>query len=254
MDLLINNYDKLTNIIKNNFYYILGVSIFFLIILFIIFIFVSYVVIKLLRTEIDNNSIFFYDFNKHEKDILVRYGDCKIEEIYVIKHPFNNIIDFLINVVTLYKYKKIINESKEYLPHHTQFILTLRLPNNEFKMILLEKNNCVSLSENFVMNSEKKMRCINVIKKGYTLNKLLQKTIKRIGKESFFNWHIYKNNCQQFSKEILFSIGKLTKKNKEFLYEDKILQKFCPSEFMLHILNCLCVVLNIIEKYIYQLL
>jgi len=239
--------------INKNIYHILGLLVFFSIFLFIIFIFVSYAIIKLLQTEIDNNSIFFYDFNNHEKKLLEKYGDYKIEHIYIIKHPFNNVIDFLLNIITFYKYKQIINESKDYLPHHTQFILSIRVPSTNLKkLILLEKNNCVSLSENFTLTNDKKIKYINVKKKGYTLNKLLNSTINRIGKNAFFNWHLYKNNCQKFSKEILFTIGKLTKENKAFLYEDRILQKYYPSEFMLHILNCLCVILNIFEKYIYN--
>jgi hypothetical protein len=240
------------NFVNKNIYHILGLLVFFSILLFIIFIFVSYAVIKILQTEIDNNSIFFYDFNNHEKKMLEKYGDCKIQHIYIVKHPFNDFIDFLINICTFYRYKQIIDESKDYLPHHTQFILSIRLPNNLKKLILLEKNNCVSLSENFTINTNKKIKCINVKKKNYTLNNLLNDTINRIGKHAFFNWHIYKNNCQKFSKEILYTIGKLTKKNKEFLYEDRILQKYYPSEFMLHSLNCLCVILNIFQKYIYN--
>ena len=239
--------------INKNIYHILGLLIFFSIFLFIIFIFVSYAIIKLLQTEIDNNSIFFYDFNNHEKKLLEKYGDYKLEHIYIIKHPFNNVIDFLLNIITFYKYKQIINESKDYLPHHTQFILSIKVPSTNLKkLILLEKNNCVSLSENFTLTNDKKIKYISVKKKGYTLNKLLNDTINRIGKNAFFNWHLYKNNCQKFSKEILFTIGKLTKENKAFLYEDRILQKYYPSEFMLHILNCLCVILNIFEKYIYN--
>jgi hypothetical protein len=238
--------------INKNIYSIIGLSILLFIFVFIIFIFVSFVIIKLLKSEIDNNNIFFYDFNKHEKYILEKYGNYKIEQIYIVKQPLNAFIDFIINILTFNRYKQIINESKEYLPHHTQFILSIRLPNKMKKLILLEKNNCVSLSENFTVHNDKKIKVINVKKKGYTLNKLLDDTLKRIGKHAFFNWHIYKNNCQRFSKEILLTIGKLTKENKDFLYEDRIFQRYYPSEFMLHILNCLCVILNIFEKYIYN--
>lgn len=250
---MINIFNDIFDFVTNNIYYILITTILFSLCLLVIFIFVSYIVIKLLKTEIDNNSIFFYDYNKNEKKILEKYGDYQVEQIYIVKQPLNSIIEFVINLVTFYKYKRIIEESKECLPHHTQFILSIRLPDNTKKLVLLEKNNSVSLSENYVMHTNKKMKCINIKKKGYTLNKLLGDTLKRIGNNVFFNWHIYKNNCQRFSKEILLTVGKLTKENREFLEEDKIFQKYYPSEFMLHILNCLCVVLNIFEKYIYNL-
>ena len=34
------------------------------------------------------------------------------------------------------------------------------------------------------------------LNKKYTLNKLLNKTKKRIGNKNFFNWGIYKNNSK----------------------------------------------------------
>ncbi len=245
------DFKNIINFIKNNSYYILFFMIGLIILSIISFIFVSYAIIKLLQYEIDNNSILFYDYNKHEKNMLNLYGDCKIEHIYIVKQPLHILINLALNIFTFYRYNEIIKEKKEYFPYHTQFIINIRLKNGEQKLLLLEKNNSVSLMENFTIHSNKKMLRINIKKKKLTLNKLLDDTIQRIGNEKFFNWHIYKNNCQKFSREILITLNKLTKGTDNFIYEDKILKKYTLSEFTLHTINCLCVVLNIFEKYIY---
>ena len=49
---------------------------------------------------------------------------------------------------------------------------------------------------------------------------------------------------------------KYNKINKTFIFHDKLNDKLfnmiSPSEFTTHIWNCLCVICNIIEKYIYD--
>ena len=119
-------------------------------------------------------------------------------------------------------------------------------------MLLLEKNNCINISENFFINNTQEIKQLNIKTKELTINKILNITQNRLGNEKYFNWHLYKNNCQEFTKEILKTIGKYNKKNKEFIFRDKLFKIIIPSEFTLHIGNCLCVFYNIIEKYIYD--
>jgi hypothetical protein len=38
----------------------------------------------------------------------------------------------------------------------------------------------------------------------------------------------------------------------EFIYRDKLIKLYNPSEFTLHIINCLCAIYNIFEKYIFD--
>ena len=46
---------------------------------------------------------------------------------------------------------------------------------------------------------------------------------------------------------------KYNKTNKKFIFCNKLLKIIIPTEFTLHIINCLCVIQNIIEKYIYDI-
>ena len=81
----------------------------------------------------------------------------------------------------------------------------------------------------------------------------MSKTQKRIGNNRYFNWNIYKNNCQEFTKEILITLNKNFKKYDKFIFSDKFIQKYyLPSDFTLHIINCVFIIINFIEKYIYD--
>jgi len=131
-------------------------------------------------------------------------------------------------------------------------VFEIVLPNGMKKLLLLEKNNCINISENFFVNNSQEIKELHIKNKNLTINNILNTTQERLGNEKYFNWHLYKNNCQEFTKEILKTIGKYNKKNKNFIFRDKLFKLIIPSEFTLHIGNCLCVFYNIFEKYIYD--
>jgi hypothetical protein len=235
---------------------ILNVNVLIVVCIFIVlcgillFVICSYLIIKFLRLSIDDNSIFFYKYNKKTKIMLDTYGDCKIHKIYLCREPFNKIIHFIINIVTLYNYEKIISLSPECYPYHSSFVMQLKTADG-YKFILLDKNNCINITTDFNINNMQEYKQIHV-KQCHTLNSILTHTLERIGNSTFFNWNIYKNNCLDFSREILTTIHKLNKTNKQFISCDKILEPLNPSEFTLHMVNCLNVIFNIIQKYIYD--
>ena len=247
------NLDELTIIYSiHNVKYII---LFFILIIFvslILFILVSYVWFKLLKSSIEDNNILFYQYNKKSKHLLDLYGNYKLTKIYLVRQPFSKFITFLLNTITFYNYEKLINESKDNFPYHTLLIFEIDLQNGTKKLLLLEKNNCINISENFFINNSQEVKEINIKHKNFTINEILNNTQQRLGNEKYFNWHLYKNNCQEFTKEILKTICKNTNKNKEFIFRDKLMKTIIPSEFTLHVGNCLFVIYNIIEKYIYD--
>lgn len=236
-------------------HYIKYITFFLLLFFFLsmlLFIIISYFILKFLKLELDNNNILFYQYNKKSKKLLDLYGDYKLTNIYLVRQPFSKFITFLLNIFTLYNYEKLIHESQDNFPYHTLFIFEIILKNGMKKMLLLEKNNCINISENFFINSSQEIKQLNIQKRNLTINSILNETQTRVGNETYFNWHLYKNNCQEFAKEILKTIQKYNKTNKEFIFRDKLFKIIIPSEFTLHIGNCLCVFYNIIEKYIYD--
>ena len=95
-----------------NLKYITIVIIFFIFIM-LLFIIVSYFVIKLLKLSLDNNNILFYQYNKKSKKILDLYGNYKLTKIYLIRQPFSKFVTFVLNILTLFAYEKLISESKD---------------------------------------------------------------------------------------------------------------------------------------------
>jgi len=248
----ININHLINDIILPNITYIVSFSIIFILVSFILFIVCSYFVLKFLKMSIDNNNILFYQYNKKSQKILDTYGDHEVTKIYLVRQPFSKFITFLLNMFTLYNYEKLINESQENFPYHIFLVFEIKLPNNMRKLLLLEKNNCINICENFLINNLQDIKTIKLKNKNYTITSILKTTQTRVGNEKFFNWHLYKNNCQEFTKEILITLDKYCKTNKEYIFRDKLFKIIIPSEFTLHIGNCLCILYNITEKYIYD--
>ena len=88
-------------------------------------------------------------------------------------------------------------------------------------------------------------------KSKFTLKKVLNKTQQRIGNQKYFNWNLHKNNCQEFTKEILVTLNKYNEEYTNFIFSDKIIQKYySPSDLSLYIINCVFIIINFIEKYL----
>lgn len=221
----------------------------------IIFIICSYFFIKLLSIDIDANNILFYKYNKNSQKILDLYGEHKVTKIYLIRQPLSHFINTLLNIFTFYNYNKLITESQQNFQFHTKLIFEIKLKNNERKLVSLEKNNSIIISDNFYINNSQENKIIKINKKHkLTINAILQSTQERVGIEKYFNWHIYKNNCKEFIKEILITINSYKKEHDTFIFGnigiDKLINIIVPTEFSTHIVNSLVNINNIIEKYI----
>ena len=220
------------------------------VICFVVFVICSYFVLKFLKKSIEYNNVFFYQYNKKCQGIIDKYGDCKINKIYLVRQPFGKLLNLFCNILTLFNYNKYISESEDNSPYHQSLIFEIK-NENTIKFLLLEKNNCINICETFLINKTYDFKKVPISKKNITLNKILKVTQKRIGNYKFFNWNIYKNNCQQFTKEILITLNSYTKEYKDFIVKDKIIkERYNPSDFTLHLVNCFLIIMNFTEKYV----
>lgn len=233
-----------------NIYFYFFVSLALIITSIILLIIGTYIIFKLLQISIDNSNIFFYTFNKQTTKILNIYGKYRIKKIYIIKQPIREIIMFICDLITFFNYSEILNNSKNY---HTSLLFEISYKGNR-KFLLLEKNNSINLTDKFIINNNSQFKQVLLDKnnKKLNLNTLLEKTKHRIGLNKFYGWNIAEDNCLDFTKNILETLGKYNKKYEEYIYKDNILLVYKPTEFISHTFNTLSSIMNIIEKYVYE--
>lgn len=234
----------LTFTINSNFILLSGILIAITsLCVFLFLVIISYFILK----SINISHVLFYDYNKKTKNMLSIYGDDNITKIYLVKQPVGNMVKIFFNLATFYKYTQFIDEA---MPCHTLFIVEIK-KNNIKKLLMIEKNNSINISDNFYVSNCQDIKDIH-IKKKYTLNSILTYTKDRIGIKQFFNWSLYANNCQEFTKECLVTINKYNKTTHNFMFNDNISKIIQPTEFSLNVVISLFNVYNIFEKYVYD--
>jgi hypothetical protein len=220
----------------------------FIILLMVIF----YVIIKFLEISLDK-MVFFYDYNKLCRKMLKKYGDCEINKIYLVRKTFEKFYTFLTNVVTLFRYDDMLKQSKDNCHYHTMILLEVKLENGGVKWMLLEKNNCIIMNDNFILTQGMEVKEMTLKEKKMCLKEFLEETRNRMGNENFFNWHVFKNNCQEFTKQLLLTADCYDDFCEKFIFNDEIMKLSQPSEFFYCMFNFLCIIYNLLEKYIFEL-
>lgn len=233
---------------------VLGI-ILFLIIGFLVWLLCSYYAFKWLKLKIDQDCFYFNEYNSDCCTILKKYGEYPIKRIYLVRQPITTFAKILLNIITFYKFEqemKKFNETKNeiFFPYHTSIIIEVKLPNNTLKKILIEKNNCIKFALDFRISDKQDIRKISLNGKKYTLRGVLGATRERIGNNIFFNWQISRNNCQMLVKEMLITLGKFTKKNKDFMFQCEFTNHITFSDFSLHIINTISNICNTIESLV----
>ena len=230
----------------------------FIIVIILLLMVIFYIIIKILEISLDK-MVFFYDYNKLCRKILKKYEDCEINKIYLIRTSLNQIYTILLNIITLFKYDEIVKNSEDNFPYHTMLLLEVKLKNdenkNKVKWLLLEKNNCITINDNFILSQGMHVEEIELKypEKKIYLKDFLEETRNRMGNENFFNWHLFKNNCQEFTKELLITVGSYDDYYKKIIFSNKIFELINLSEFFYCMFNCLCIFNNFLEKNIFEL-
>lgn len=243
---------------NKNIQYMLIILIIIIIILFvcvILGIIISYYVIKYLKINVLNDIYYSnYGYNKKSIELLKKYGEYKIKNIYLIKNPINKLSILLLNLLTFYGYNTKLNNlnqhlKKKYIPHHISIMIEIKIKNNT-KFLCIEKTSNVNISENIHLDNNKIIKKINIENKQISIDHILKETQNRIGDNTFFNWSIYKNNCSIFIKELLITLDLCNNKNMKFINQDNI-QYIYFNKLLLHIMYSCCVINNIITHYFY---
>jgi hypothetical protein len=176
----------------------------------ICFIMMSYFFLFVFKKNMNNYTI-FNEYTPSSKIAIEKYGDNKIVNAYLVTEPLHIFYLFLYKALSFSNSCDCIKNVR-----HTTLLLEVEINKNENKLILIDKTNCINIFTEFKMNDKYTVVPIQLKKKSksiLTLRKVLDETYERIGKRKFFNWHVYKNNCNYFIDNMIKTI------NKDFVYD-----------------------------------
>ena len=158
------------------------------------------------------------EFSNKIKKILTKYGNQKVRAIRIGRRPINNMVEKAFDVISLGKWSKLRDQYYYDRLFHLFLIITLE----DGTIISLEKNSIVTMTEDDERCSMKDVECIELEypADSLILDELVRKPLERIGKEKYFIYHPFDQNCQIFIRDVLTTFGLYNKKIDDFVYQD----------------------------------
>ena len=157
-------------------------------------------------------------FSNKIKKILDKYGNQKIRAIRIGRRPINSLVEKAFDIISLGKWSKLRNEYYFDRLFHLFLVLTM----DDGTVISFEKNSIVTATEDDPRCSMKDVECIELEypTDSISLDDFVRKPLERIGKDKYFVYQPFDQNCQIFLRDVLTTFGLYTKKIDDFVYQD----------------------------------
>jgi hypothetical protein len=149
------------------------------------------------------------------RNVLNKYGQQSIKSIVVKRTPLSNVVEGLMNAITLGKWKEIKGAHDKM--YHLYAVLTL----DSGKKLLLEKNERPVLSESIPADTkETQSTAVTAMTAPIKLDDFIGKTIKRLTLEDYITYEGFSLNCQHFIRAHMLANGLLDPSLLSFIYQD----------------------------------
>lgn len=158
-----------------------------------------YVFLFYFKRTINEYNICFNVYNYHTKMCIAKYGDCKISNAYLLLSPINPFHVYVASMISFTNCKPITDRVR-----HVKLLVEITTDSNSNtkKFVVIDKTSYIDISTDFQIDDTTEIYNITITGEN-TLNRILNKTRRRIGDSKFFNWHFYENNCQYFIRNLV---------------------------------------------------
>jgi len=158
------------------------------------------------------------------RDILNKYGDYTITNIYIRRKPIVNMIDRFLNLISFGKLDKAKAELGYDKLFHLSMVLLMRPSNTvsgsgENVYVLVEKNEVINMDMLSYKQVISQPHLQFGIPAGTSFRDLIERAQHMTG-DAFFKYDAFTNNCQMFIAGILQASGLLNEKFKLFILQD----------------------------------
>jgi hypothetical protein len=154
------------------------------------------------------------DYSTKAQKLLDKFGDQQIQKITLVRNPVSDALIEVLNVASFGDFKKKLKETEYDKLFHLAIVF-----DTQKGRILVEKNEVVNLSET-VPNKEGKEERDVPINKNLTVKEALDNTERRLGKDLYYKYSAYDNNCQNFILNILKANDLGTDEDYEWVKQD----------------------------------
>jgi hypothetical protein len=176
------------------------------------------------------------DYRNATKQLVNNYGSYDIKSIEAIRTPIINVINTLMNVITLGKFKELQREYGYDKLYHLAIVVTVNDGKNT--KLLIEKNEKITISmfKQSMISSKTEIMPVPMNYKKVSLYDLLNNARRQFGDYLFFSYDGTgragkTNNCQDFIMMLLNASGVGDAQSKSFIKQelDEMLQNLGSS-------------------------
>jgi hypothetical protein len=155
----------------------------------------------------------------YARAIYNKYKGWKVRQVVVGRQPVGGVITKVINFFSAGYWQEIRDSVYKSGLNHALLILVIESEGGEHKIIRIEKNNVVGISDNFGIDGQMKIKNVHgVAKLNLTLEEFLLPVHENL--EKLKNYKIMDNNCQGFIDYILDKHGVNSPEIKEYIIQD----------------------------------
>jgi hypothetical protein len=144
------------------------------------------------------------DWNNMSRNTLNKYGDWTVIQVQGFKNPIVKALDTAMNLLSLGKW----SNAKDKMQYDKFYHLGLNLKlekDGKTADVRIEKNETVDLQSGWI-NAQQTID-IPLRNKSFTLNEFVNRPLMKYGKDKFFRYDPFHNNCQDFVSLLLINAG-----------------------------------------------
>ena len=156
-----------------------------------------------------------YNYRPQDRELLAKLGDEPITGLIVMRKPLANMLDTLMNFISLGKFEEIKAQNK-YTDFYHLFVIAL-LQNG--MMVRIEKNQTIELHTIQSLPSNQAFAEITP-HQHTTLKQFLDNGEQLMGKRLYFTYDAKENNCQVYIYNLLKANGDITEEATDFIMQD----------------------------------
>ena len=158
-----------------------------------------------------------YSFLPSTQKMLNKYGDIKIKEIKACRTPVTKVLQKIINLISLGKFKQGIDKT----PYDDVYHLYLQITLDNNKVLVVEKNDNINISDKITHKPNTEIIDVPMNGKSLTVNEMLATCLNTIGQDDFFLYDgLRGRNCQNFVVNCLKSSGLGNQSNYDWILQD----------------------------------
>jgi len=137
------------------------------------------------------------DYSTKARKMIEKFGDQPIQKITLVRNPVPDYLIEILNVASFGDFKKKLKETEYDKLFHLAIVFDT--PKGR---VLLEKNEVINITETIPNEDGREDRDIP-INKNLTFKEALDNTERRLGKDLYYKYSAYDNNCQNFILNLL---------------------------------------------------